>query len=168
VPCTTGADAKESLKGVHAAEYYREYKRRGGVHSNLVRQDKDRAEVVVAWYDGTATADERADFGGKTKERGALRRRVGHITDLIKERFYDTFGALPDLEKPKFKMKVPPSVKNDKQPGTNWISDRIKELCRKEQNYPFSSRPRSKQSNRSEGNHRHLHHRLFLSLRRIP
>lgn len=128
MPYTTGADAKESLKGVHAAEYYLDYKRRGGVHSNLVRQDKDRAEVVVAWYDSMATADERANFGDKTKERGAQRRRVGHITDLIKERFYDTFDALPDLEEPKFNMKMPPSVKSDKQPGMNWISDRIKEL----------------------------------------
>ena len=98
----------QSLKSVHAAEYYLDNKRRGGAHLNLGQQDKARADLIVAWYDGMATADELADFSHKTKERGAQRHRVGHITDLIKERFYDTFDALPNLEKPKLKMKMPP------------------------------------------------------------
>ena len=54
--------------------------------------------------------------------------RSADITDLIKERFYDTFDALPDLEEPKFNMKMPPSVKGNKQSGMNWIPGRIKEL----------------------------------------
>ena len=118
---------KESIKGLSAGDYYLDFKRRGGAHLNLGRQDRDRADVVVAWYDAMA-GDEVVDFSDSEQDRETQRRRVGHLTDLIKEHFYNAFDALPNLTNPELKMRIPPSTKNSKEPGMNWIPDRIADL----------------------------------------
>ena len=165
----SGPQRGGSLKGVHAAEFYLEYKRRGGVHSNLVRQDEDHAEVVVASCDGMATVDERADFGDKTQERGAQRRRVGHITELIKERSLRHLRHSARPRETEIQDEDPP-VRPEREAARHELDLRPHQRTaeNKEHNYTFSSRPRSKQSIQTEGNHRYLHHRFFLSLRRIP
>lgn len=119
-PVTNTSNPKATIKGVNAADYYLDYKRRGS-HLNLERQDQQRAETVVTWYNAMATADERSDFSDPTKDKGAQRRILKHITKLIKERLYDAFASA--------NVTIPRSVKPDsKDPGMNWIADRLAQL----------------------------------------
>ena len=124
---TAPPPAVRSIKGVVAADYYLDYKRRGGAHLNLDRQDLKRAELVVAWLDAMATPEERASFADASLDRADRREAVRHLTELVKRRFYDAFAD--HMKNVDTAAKIPPSVRpGSKEPGMNWIADRIDQL----------------------------------------
>mmetsp|Transcript_18336 Transcript_18336/g.57683 ORF Transcript_18336/g.57683 Transcript_18336/m.57683 type:complete len:591 (+) Transcript_18336:611-2383(+) len=111
------------LKGMSAADYYVDFKQRKA-HANLGRQNRTRAELTVAWLDAMATPAEHAHLSDPEKDRGEQRRVARHLTELIKELFFNAFKAHPST-----RAKPPRSVKQGSPAlGMNWIPDRLKEL----------------------------------------